>query len=72
MEGNDRGFHLVVYQDWERGGYEIVASQGGQLQGTEFVPWMYEPRWGVDAADHMAIDLATDKLLDRLGGPDKK
>ena len=66
MEGEDQGYLLRVYLDGPRCGFEIVAEQAGRICGTRFVPWMYEPRWGMDVADRAAVDRATDELLTEL------
>ena len=66
MESSDRGFRLRVYADPGRAGFEIVADEAGRVRGRKFVPWSFEPRYGIDAQDLTAIEEATGELLEEM------
>lgn len=63
LESSDRGYRLRVYADAKRQGFEIVADEAGAVRGRKFIPWEFEPRYGIDARDHEAIERATEELL---------
>ena len=66
VESSDRGYLLRVYLDADREGFEILAEQLGEIRGRKFVPWSFEPRYGIDAQDLAEIERATEELLDEL------
>ena len=63
LESADRGYRFRVYADPGRQGFEIVADESGRIRGRKFVPWSFEPRWGIDAQDMESIERATGELL---------
>ena len=63
LESLDRGYRLRVYADPKRAGFEIVADEAGRVCGRKFVPWSFEPRYGIDAQDQEEIERATEELL---------
>jgi hypothetical protein len=55
-----------VYADAKRQGFEIFADEAGRICGRKFVPWSFEPRYGIDVQDLAAIERATEDLLEEL------
>lgn len=66
LESSDRGYRLRVYQVPKMEGFEIVADKAGAVCGRKFVPWGFEPRYGIDAQDLEAIERATEELLNEV------
>ena len=66
LESSDRGYRFRVYVDAKREGFEIVADEAGRVCGRKFVPWSFEPRYGIDAQDLTAIEEATGELLEEM------
>jgi hypothetical protein len=66
LETSDRGYRFRVYLVPDREGFEIVADEAGAVRGRKFVPWSFEPRYGIDAQDLAEIEHATEELLEEM------